>query len=126
MKELHYTDCKERVCPQCGKTFIVPPENVYKEFVGRKEKDFCSWNCLCRWRKEHEKKYKIGGGKPVAIVKADTNFDIIKKYRKIVDAARENNVSSDYIKARLETGRIDARNNCYWAYDDESIGEDDE
>ena len=114
--KLHYTDHREQKCPYCGKQFIEPPENVYKEFINGKEKDFCSWNCLCKWRKAHEKPSKIGGGHPVPVRKVDCGGCTIAIYSKIVDAANANNCSCGYIKTRLEYGNKDERNNCYWEY----------
>ena len=112
-----FSDQRETKCPQCGKNFLVPPFNVYKEKYRHVVKDFCSWTCLCAWRRDHAKSKGIGGGKPVPVLKYDVDTGLlVARYSKICVAAAENNVSPDYIKARLETGDIDQKNNCLWFY----------
>ena len=43
----------ERVCPVCGKHFIVPPLNVYKLHIKGIVYHFCSYKCF---RVEQKKK----------------------------------------------------------------------
>lgn len=116
MKRPHYTDYKEKKCPECGKNFIVPSQNVYKEKVGREIKPFCSWKCLCAWRKVHpeEDEEARGGGRPVAILKVGKDGEIIDSYEKIKDAAQAHGVSAYRITTRVDTGRYDDKFECYW------------
>lgn len=50
----------ERKCPQCGKTFCTGIVSDWAYKARNKTKSdypyvfFCSWKCLCAWRKEHE------------------------------------------------------------------------
>lgn len=126
MSIVHYTDIKERKCPECGKTFIVPPQNVYKERVGYEIKPFCSWRCLCAWRNSHPEKddETRGGGRPTPCVKMDKDGNILAYYAKIVDAARENGVSTYRISTRLNSGEYDEKFECYWRYAEDE--DDDE
>lgn len=50
----------EKRCKQCGKIFcITSPEWVYKLSPQSKHpKWFCSWNCLCAYRRELDDKRK--------------------------------------------------------------------
>lgn len=110
------SDFVERNCPECGKNFIVPPMNVYKEKVGNFEKPFCSWNCLSAWRKKHKERERIGGGRPVKIRKVAEDGTAIKEYPKIMSAAVDHNMKPDRIKAFLESGAYDENNECFWEY----------
>ena len=118
MKIVHYTDYKERKCPLCGKDFIVPPQNVYKERVGKEIRPFCSWKCLCEWRKKHPENEdeRRCGGRPTPCMKVDKDGNIIATYAKVVDAARENGVSPYRIATRLNSGEYDDKFECYWQY----------
>ena len=46
----------ERVCPVCGKTFILKPLNIYKLYVKDELKHFCSYTCYRVVQKEREAK----------------------------------------------------------------------
>lgn len=52
---------RDRVCPVCGKRFLLPPENTYKLTVKGKRVDYCSYSCyrVIQKRQERGKKYKI-------------------------------------------------------------------
>jgi len=48
----YYADFHKAVCPECGKEFVLMPRTVYKERVNKKRVPFCSWNCLCEYRRK--------------------------------------------------------------------------
>lgn len=52
---------RERVCPVCGKEFLVAPENVYRLLIKGNQIDYCSYTCYRVVQKEIEsgRKYKI-------------------------------------------------------------------
>jgi hypothetical protein len=103
----------ESNCPKCGKAFIVPPYNVYKERVNGTVVPFCSWKCLTAWRKEHE---HAKGGNPVPVIRVRHRKGETREYATITDAAKDNGVSVYYIKSRLDTGKYDDVTKCYWKY----------
>jgi hypothetical protein len=35
-----------RICPVCGRAFIVPPENAYRLYIGGKYVDYCRYSCF--------------------------------------------------------------------------------
>lgn len=48
---------RKAVCCHCGKEFNVYFDQVnyaIKGNIGRKRKEFCSWTCKSRWKKEHK------------------------------------------------------------------------
>ena len=51
----------ERVCPVCGKTFILKPLNIYKLYVKGELKHFCSYTCyrVVQRKKEAGEEYKL-------------------------------------------------------------------
>ena len=49
---------KEAVCPECGKEFIVPTDNVYHLVVDGKKRHFCSYSCFRAVQKRKEAKRK--------------------------------------------------------------------
>lgn len=113
----------EAKCPKCGKNFIVPPLNVYKERIKGTVYPFCSWKCLSAWRKEHA---RIRGGKPVPVIKVRRAKGETKEYPTITDAAKENGLSIYYIKARLDSGKYDEVTKCYWKYKNKEGGDNGE
>ena len=48
----------ERVCPVCGKSFIVPPLNVYKLQIKGIVYHYCSYTCYRTIQKKRERKRK--------------------------------------------------------------------
>ena len=112
MPRVYYTDCHEKICPVCQKNFIVPPGNVYKERRDGDTLHFCSWTCLTKWRKDNKRTYRNA----VPIVSKSKSGKVIREYPTITQAADEMGCSNDYIKARLESGYYDDRNECYWRY----------
>ncbi|MBQ5389707.1 MAG: helix-turn-helix transcriptional regulator [Clostridia bacterium] len=51
----------ERRCGECGKVFFVGDITTWAYRIPRRGsayKWFCSWGCLCGWRKKHEKRLK--------------------------------------------------------------------
>lgn len=121
MSGIYYEDFRERECPFCKKNFIVPPHNVYKERIAGTLTNFCSWKCLCAYRRQKtapERKSTI----PMPVIKRDKSGRTVKEYNSIAEAAREGNISYGYIKTRLEGGLYDERNKCYWGYKFEKGG----
>ena len=47
------------ICPECGKHFIIPPENVYKIFTGTVVKHYCSYSCFRKEQKRREPKKTV-------------------------------------------------------------------
>lgn len=45
----------ERVCPVCGKEFIVPPFNVYKLHIKGIMHHYCSYTCFRKIQKKLER-----------------------------------------------------------------------
>lgn len=43
-----------KVCPVCGKEFILAPCNIYKLTIDGKIKHLCSWNCMRKLEREKE------------------------------------------------------------------------
>lgn len=64
-----WTIAVERKCKQCGKVFAVEDASryAYKEGCRSRVRYFCSWGCLCAFRKTHEKPEKLKGGTEHAI-----------------------------------------------------------
>ena len=55
MPDLDNFDYKDKICPVCGKKFIMYSSQwVYKRFYIDAELVFCSWKCLRAWEKDHE------------------------------------------------------------------------
>lgn len=52
-----------RECPVCGRAFIVPPENVYKLYIGGKWVDFCRYNCFRSEQLKQKPKQNRGAGR---------------------------------------------------------------
>ena len=52
---------RNRKCPVCGKSFILPPENIYKLTVKGKLQHYCSYTCYrkIQVKQEEGKKYTI-------------------------------------------------------------------
>lgn len=46
-----YIVMKSCKCPVCGKSFILPYKNVYKQRVGDSMVHLCSWTCLNKFRR---------------------------------------------------------------------------
>ena len=112
---IYYDDFRERKCPLCKRNFIVPPRNVYKERINGTLTNFCSWKCLCEFRRnkqQPERKSTLA----LPVIKKDKKGQIMKEYKSIAEAARDNDISYGYIKIRLDTGLCDDRNGCYWRY----------
>lgn len=120
MAKVYYIDDHEKVCPQCGKRFIVPSQTVYKERVGKNIVPFCSWTCLCAYRRNNERVSVAC----VPVVKKSRKGEIIKEYPSKSAACKENNISAAYLEARLTMGRVDDINDCYWRYKRETTNED--
>ena len=57
---MDYLDGIVRICPICGKEFILPCENVYKLIIKGRTKHYCSYTCYRVAQKEIEgaKKYR--------------------------------------------------------------------
>ena len=47
---------KERICPVCGKSFIVPVENTYKLTIKQTITHYCRYNCYRKAQREQEEK----------------------------------------------------------------------
>ena len=45
----------ERLCFECGKSFIPAPEHIFKELRKGKTYWFCGYNCKCRFEKKNPK-----------------------------------------------------------------------
>ena len=113
MSKIYYIDDHERTCPQCKKLFIVPSHTVYKERIGKNVVPFCSWTCLCAYRRERgERTSKCC----IAVVKKSRWGNVTQEYPSKAAACRENNISAVFLEARLDTGEYDKVNDCYWRY----------
>ena len=44
---------EERICPECGKSFIFRDHWAYKAIKNKRVVNYCSWNCM---RKNERKK----------------------------------------------------------------------
>ena len=54
-------ESRERVCPECGKTFIMAPYHTYKITTRGYTEYYCRYNCYRKVQKEQE--VKKGGNK---------------------------------------------------------------
>ena len=53
----------ERHCAWCGKEFYPLPEYVFKQNEGNRERWFCKYTCMLRWREKRAagRRYKKKG-----------------------------------------------------------------
>ena len=49
-----YYSGQEAECPECGKKFFVPPENIYKRKLGNHIRHYCSYTCYMKPTKKFE------------------------------------------------------------------------
>lgn len=57
-------------CKECGKKFLVPNTTSWVYKIAIRPGSciwFDSWNCMCKWRKKHEKPVKLKGGEEYAV-----------------------------------------------------------
>ncbi len=61
-------------CGLCGKAFYPTSEHVYKQ----DEKRFCSWSCLCAYRRNKEERRKRPGAR---IKNKERDIELAKFYK---------------------------------------------
>ena len=98
---------RERLCPICGRTYILYEDWAYKKHKGTSEMLFCSWKCLRKYENEELTPFERRENIKQAIRDGLTNAEISKlfgEYSRKIDYWRKKLKEEDE-KNERKTGR---------------------